>query len=112
MNILREACTKFRDLLMGVTALDGEGVDPFAHATIASSAMQVVRELLLHEEHKVRLTDGTEHTAVFKRGQWTINDEVIDSEQITEHEFVRSPIPQIPACGYTKHPNNSHKAIA
>ena len=112
VNILREACTKFRALLMDMTALGGKGVDPFAHATIASSAMQIVREMLLHEEHQVELLDGTKDRAIFKKGQWEINGEALDSEQIAERKFVRSPIPQIPARGYTKHPNDSHKAVA
>ena len=112
VNILRETCTKFRELLMDMTAQGGKGVDPFAHATIASSAMQIVRELLLHEEHQVKLLDGTHERAILRNGQWSIKGNVIDSQQIVENKFVSSPIPQIPVRGYTKHPNDSHKAVA
>jgi len=111
--ILREACMKFRDLILDVTTFEDSrmpGVDPFAHATIASSAMQIIRQLMLHEEHDVTLLDGRKGRGVLKRGQWTFEGESIEEDQIAETKFVKSPIPQIPVKGYGKHANDSEKA--
>lgn len=112
--ILREACMKFRDLIMAVTTIDGckiPGVDPFAHTTIASSAMQIIRQLMLYEEHDVVLIDGRKGRAILKRGVWTFDGCEIDEALISEKKFVKSPIPQIPTHGYGKHTNDSDKAI-
>ena len=121
--ILREACMKFRDMFREVTALEiktkqghvekTEGLDCFAFATIASSAMQFLREKTLKEFHRVTLTDGRQGQATLKRGQWVYETgQVLDQADIGESQFVKSLIPQIPAKGYTKHFNDSQAAIA
>ena len=114
VSILREACTKFRDMINETTTITNSkvtGVDPFAHATIASCAMQVIRQLMLYEEHDVTLTDGREGRAVLKRGEWKFNGKVIEESMIAKSTFIKSPIPQIPVRGYGKHPNDSEKAV-
>ena len=114
VSILREACVKFRNLIRQITTLEGsavQGVDPFAHATIASSAMQIIRQLMLYEEHDVELVDGRKGRGVLKRGSWVFEGEPVDTVMIAETKFVKSPIPQIPARGYGRHTNDSNKAI-
>ena len=113
ISILREACMKFRDLIKKISTIEGstvQGIDPFAHATIASSSMQIIRQLMLYEEHDVTLIDGRKGRGVLKRGQWLFEGAPIEADMIAETKFVKSPIPQIPARGYGKHTNDSHKA--
>ena len=113
VTILREACTSFRKLIMAVTTIQDSniaGIDPFAHATLASCAMQVIRQLMLYEVHNVTLTDGRSGEAVLRRDEWYFNNEIINNDMISESSFVSSPIPQIPAQGYGKHHNDSQKS--
>lgn len=113
VNILREACLKFRKLIMSITTLEDStvpGVDPFAHSTIASSAMQIIRQLLIHEIYDVLLIDGRAGQAILKRGIWYFEGQPIDKNMISQSKFVKSPIPQAPSRGYSKHIKDSHKA--
>lgn len=114
VNILRESCTQFRDLLMEITTLENSkvpGVDPFAHTTIASCSMQIIRQLMLYEIHKVELIDGRCGTGIVKRGNWTFEGSPIHESMIKSTEFIKSPIPQIPARGYCKDIKNSEKCF-
>jgi hypothetical protein len=111
VEILREACTKFRDLIISITKVDGKFVDPFAHSTIATTAMQVMRELMLCEVHDITLKDGSKSQGTCKRGVWQIDGRTIDESVIKETRFIKSQIPQIPANGYRRHFNHSNKSI-
>jgi hypothetical protein len=119
--ILREACMKFRDLIREATHIPADRVtgapehyiDIFAHATLASGAMQIIRYMMMAETHKVTLIDGRVVTAELKRGVWydPATSEVYDSASILKTQFVKSQIPQIPTRGYMKNTNHSLKAI-
>ena len=113
VTILREACTNFRALIQTVTTIPNSsvpGIDPFAHATLASCAMQVIRQLMLYEVHNVTLIDGRSGEAVLRRDTWYFNGDIINPDIIATSMFVKSPIPQIPAQGYGKHHNASQKS--
>jgi G:T-mismatch repair DNA endonuclease (very short patch repair protein) len=113
VSILREACTSFRKLIQVVTTIPEcgvPGIDPFAHATLASCAMQVIRQLMLYEVHNVTLTDGRSGEAVLRRGTWFFDGDTINPDLISTSNFIKSPIPQIPAQGYGKHHNDSQKS--
>ena len=68
VDILRQACLKFREILMNITGkeevvFDEElpekklvgGVDPFQHTTIAGVCMQVFKSKFLQEEWRVKV---------------------------------------------------------
>ena len=115
VDILRQACLKFRDLLMSATGdkvTDEQGktkwvgsVDPFDSVTIASVCMNVYRTKFLEEKWRVKLSGDSDwtrakysdgHLYVLMGGQW------VPEEQLTiaENEFVSSPIAKIPPGGY------------
>jgi hypothetical protein len=121
VNILREACMKFRGLIKEATLVQGvEGgdryVDVFAHATLASAAMHIVRYSTMSETHNVTLKSapGQSITAVLKAGVWTANRTgvKIPESDIATSRFVKSQIPQIPAAGYVKSSKHSVKSLA
>ena len=115
VDILRQACLKFRDLLMSATGdcvRDERGkpqwmgaVDPFDSVTIASMCMNVYRTKFLEEEWRVKLAGDSDwvpakymdgRMKVLRGDQWVSEAEVV----IGEKEFVCSPIAKIPPGGY------------
>ena len=115
VDLLRQACLKFRELLMSATGdciRDERGkphwtgaVDPFDSVTIASVCMNVYRTKFLEEEWRVKLAgesgwvpakymDG--RMKVLRGDGWVMEDEVV----LEKKEFVRSPIAKIPPGGY------------
>ena len=115
VDILRQACLKFRELLMSATCdcvMDQGGkpqwtgaVDPFDSVTIASVCMNVYRTKFLEEEWRVKLAEDKNwlmakykdgRMKVLRGDRWVSEDEVV----IGEKEFVRSPIAKIPPGGY------------
>jgi len=116
VQILREACTKFRKLVMEVTTFEGAKsppLDVFAHVTLASSAMHIIRQFIMWEKHQVKLIDDTYVTAFLKAGIFTdqVTGEVIPENMISSTRFLSSQIPQAPVHGYTRQRNHSRKAI-
>lgn len=116
VSILREACMKFRDLLAEATTLQNANsppVDVFAHVTIASSAMQIIRQLTMEEEHEVICKDGSTCRAILKAGVWRTKDtgQIIEECNVQYSRFVKSQIPQPPAHGYRRTQNHSLKSI-
>ncbi|XP_041361918.1 uncharacterized protein LOC121377887 [Gigantopelta aegis] len=58
VDILRQACLKFRKLILNVTGQEQEtGVDPYDYTTIAGVCMGIFKRKFLKEEWKVRLGD-------------------------------------------------------
>lgn len=123
VNILRESCMQFRALFREITTMETpgkggkvasvEGSDCFASATIASCAMQFLRQQILTEYHSVVLKDGREGKASLKRGQWVFEDtEYLGSDDVEYSTFLRSKLPQTPVRGYTKHDNDSNASMA
>ena len=110
--VLRMACMKYRDLIMQTTQFEegGSCVDPFQKATLAGTAMQILRQQMLYEEHQVTLIDDTVMTGYLKRGKWTdLNGNIIDNMKVKDTKFIKSPIPRIPRNEYSKHTNDSEK---
>ena len=113
VTILREACMKFRRLMIEVTKSDAGAIDPFQHVTIASVCMCIFKTKYLAEEHVAFLeNDITNQTksvqAIYKDGRWLYNmgeglvSNVNESEDwnVTNTTFVRSPIAVSPVNGY------------
>ncbi|XP_060564754.1 uncharacterized protein LOC132723964 [Ruditapes philippinarum] len=122
VDILRQACLKFRELLMSATGerievVNEKGkkektwvgaVDPFDSVTIASVCMNVFRTKFLEEEWKVKLEgrddwipskliDGKLY--VLRENEWILKTK-LTGEKVSETEFVRTPIAKIPPNGY------------
>ena len=122
VDILRQACLKFRELLMTATGKQIEvrnkkgktekkwvgAVDPFDSVTIASVCMNVFRTKFLEEEWKVKLEGGDEWVPsklidgklyVLRGNEWILETK-LEGEKVSEKEFVRTPIAKIPPSGY------------
>ena len=119
VDILRQACLKFRQLLISSTTtrafvstkkgnqeVKDVAIDPFDYVTIASVCMGVYKTKYLEEEWKVKLNGG--HTwikakyidgnlEVWLNNQWVKESDLND--QITERQFIRSPIAKVPPQG-------------
>ena len=131
VQILRQACLHFRDLMLSVTGTklsrvneetgDGEevwvgGVDPFQYLTIASVCMATFKHKFLVEEWEVKL-EGSDvsYYAILKEGklkvlvdgQWV----PAESLKIAKEQFLRTPLGQVPAAGYVKHDNHSKESL-
>lgn len=126
VDILRQACLKFREILMKITGKEEVvfedempekklmgGVDPFQCTTIAGVCMEVFKSKFLQEEWrvKVRGNDGISDWLQARRLQgdfsilfkehWVTGEELQNQEYVIEEsEFVSSPISQIPSTGY------------
>jgi len=116
VKVLREACTKFRTLIKTATTVPGAKsppIDVFSHVTLASSAMQIIRQLTMSEEHDLRLQDGDQLKGNLKAGVWSRadNGQIIDAEDIAESKFVKSQLPQPPPRSYGRYINHSLKSI-
>ena len=122
VDILRQACLTFRELLMGATGQQVEiineknkkemkwvgAVDPFDSVTIASVCMNVFRTKFIEEEWIVKL-EGR-HTwipakmidqklYVLWQKEW-IHETDLVGIKVSEKKFVRTPIAKIPPSGY------------
>ena len=100
VDILRQACMSFKDLLYAVTASPGKtpnAINPFRYVTIASVCMGVYRTKFHVEEHSVKVLaeNGTylNTTALYKNKTWSM----ANAQSV---KFLRSPIAHIPSRGY------------
>ena len=133
--ILREACMKYRDLLLSVTSDIVEdpsgkpmyqgGVDAFDHVTIASTSMKIFKQRFLEEEHSVQLihTQGQLSNWCMgrkKANKWTVLYEGfwLNEEQLKDRgwsvkcsKFLNSPIAHVPNEGYVKKDQYSKVSI-
>ncbi|XP_069109808.1 uncharacterized protein [Argopecten irradians] len=127
VDILRQACMKFRNLLIDITGTidknlteDGEiredlvgSMDPFNEVTIAGVCAKVFRTKFLTEKWKVKLRKDDEVSkwlnATLQEGKMTVELEgvSIDGNRlqdldyiIEESRFVSSPLAQVPSQGY------------
>ena len=85
VDILRQACLCFRNLLMEATESDAieDGIDPFKCLTIASVCMKVFKTLFLEEQGTVELlVDGDKHRVPckVKGGVWQVEQNTWMSE--------------------------------
>ena len=121
VDILRQACLKFREL-MSATGVQREvindkgkkemkrfgAVDPFDSVTIASVCMDVFKTKFIEEEWRVKLEGKNEWIPaklmdeklyVLRDNRWIYETELM-GEKVSEKEFVRTPIAKIPPSGY------------
>ena len=115
VDILRQACLKFRHLLMSATreeVTDDKwatkwvgAIDPFDSVTIASVCMNVYRTKFMEKEWRVKFSGKSDwtrakhsdgHLKVLMGDQWVPANEL----SLAEKEFVSSPIAKIPPGGY------------
>ena len=122
VDILRQACLKFRELLMSATSVQREvindkgkkemkwfgAVDPFDSVTIASVCMNVFRTKFIEEEWRVKLEGKNEwiHAKlmdeilyVLRDNKW-IHETELMGEKVSEKEFICTPITKLPPSGY------------
>ena len=120
VDILRQSCLLFRELLMGATGQKVEivneknkkemkwvgAVDPFV--TIASICMNVFRTKFIEEKWEVKL-DGRQAWIPAKIIDQKLNilwqnqliiESQLKNESVSEKEFVCTPITKIPPSGY------------
>ena len=129
VNILREGCLKYRNLMLDVTKakygdIEQPGIDPWQEITIASVCSQVYRSKFLEEAWRVRIlqNEGTVEEeelwvdGKLKDGMLYVqleNDSWVPETQVNVVNkcFKDSPIAQIPPGGYTKNDNYSKISI-
>ena len=119
VQLLREACMKFRELLIGITG-DSDpqsqeveraiqnGVDPLAYLTIASVCMNVFRSKFLTEKHEIATREAKDEA--IRHGKPVEKMETIkkgkkffqrgNPVEAVESKFLSSPLAMIPAGGY------------
>ena len=122
VDILRQACLRFRELLMGAIGKQVEilnkknkkemkwvgAADPFDSVTIASICMNMFRTKFIEEDWTVKL-DGRQSWIPAKlidqklyvlwQNKW-IHETDLRSETVSEKKFVPTPIAKIPPSGY------------
>jgi hypothetical protein len=134
--VLREACMKFRDLVMTITATSVEytseglkdyvgGIDPFICSTLAGLCLTVFRTKFLPETYKAVSTTPSDCNLSADTGSsddHDNNDENKDTippphkkkkhdDDNTQYVFDKSPIGLIPCGGYTRGDTFSRKSI-
>ncbi len=122
VDILRQACLKFRQLMLDVTE---NKVDCFQHITIASTCMAVYKTMFLEEDYQVKLEkscDGDGETGwlsstckgdkwrVCYDGEWVDLSE-LDGYSIKAKKFECSPLAQVSSSGYSSRDNYSKTSI-
>ena len=127
VNILLNACWKFRQLILDVT---NGSVDPFSYVTIASVCMGIFRNCFLPETWEVVLKEDEnpscsheKHTCICKTVkarkqnanaplQMFQNEKWVNCKNLTAVErFVNSPIALLPPFGYARRDNYSKQAM-
>ena len=121
VDILRQACLKFKNLLLDVTGRDGGAViQAFDSCTIASLCMDVFQQKHLTEEWKVKIFGEEEDQWLNAKkingeffievgGQWVKKEHA--GVKILEEVFVKSPLARPPPNGYHSRINYSKKSI-
>ena len=131
VDILLNACWKFRKLFMDITS-PHHPIDPFDYITITSLCMGTFRAKFLPKEWvvlykkdarnkcmhriwdckcpwvKARKLYGDAHIGVYMGdGSWA----QVDWQEVVTHHFVKSPIDLIPPNGYARRDNYSMHAM-
>ena len=139
VHILRNACLRFREIILSITgtqevhfdeedgALDTKckgGIDPFQLITIASLCMRIFKSKFLPENWEIKVTNNNEISdwlpACLVDDKFTVdlNGTSMTSEQLQENgyliedkKFVCSPIAQVPSYGYSSRDTFSMASI-
>ena len=134
VQLLREACLKFRQMLLSLTGesnefLDPEtlevkksiegGIDPLTYLTIASVCMNIFRSKFLTETHSAVTEEEAnkaesekrkpERTLVTKKGKDFFQEGRM--VKVTESSFLNSPLAMIPSGGYANRDQFSKVSI-
>jgi hypothetical protein len=123
--VLREACTKFRQLVMETTANNVEfderglpiyiaAVDPFSCSTLAGLCLTVFRSKFLKEKCKVVETPpehGEDTSPSSDKEKENSLGNLKKKNPTTKFVFEKSPIGLIPAGGYARKDTFSKKSI-
>ena len=95
VNLLREGCMKFRQLIMESAG----GIDPFKSVTIASVTMQIYRTLFMPCEYQVCVNDGPWEKGFLKKDEFLVQRDnqwvTVPQNNITQQKYVRSLIAQV-----------------
>ena len=124
VTILREACTKFRDMMFDITRDEHyTGLDVFSCTTIASVCMNLFREKFLEQKYDVKAVKPGEqevngekiiyNRSVVEKGGCivTTSGESMDAFKITSKKKITSPLAKIPLAGYSQQHGYSKQAI-
>ncbi|OOY49400.1 hypothetical protein BOV97_12840 [Solemya velum gill symbiont] len=122
VDILRQACLRFRTLMMestgrweaSVDRKEGtimklvDAVDPYHYVTIASVCMGIYRTKFLEEKWRVRVSGEDDwipakmvegKLVILWKGEWVLLEDIEDVT-VEKREFVSTPIAQVPSTGY------------
>ena len=125
VSVLRESCTKFRSLMMGLTCdsvkTDEEGlveyvdcVDPLASTTLAGMCLNVFRTKFLKESYKY-VEPPLSPTPDITNKPLSAESDNLDTSSTVEKKIKRifdySPIGVIPAGGYSVQDKYSKKSL-
>lgn len=124
VDILRRACLKFKNLLLGATGEDGgHAIDAFDSCTIASLCMDVFKTKFLPEKWNFLIKEGDQErwvegqirdnvTFVKEADRWIPwNEYGGENVIVVKEEFVNSPIARAPPRGYPSRLKYSRKSI-
>ena len=137
VDILRQGCLEFRNLMIDVTTIkkttvhangtikktSSIGVDPFDYVTIASVCMGIFKSLFLKGKSKIEITKDGESDlydiciqsnldGVRLGDSWTSLVDLRKDENVqTGKQHFKSPIAVVPSQGYTKRDNYSKISI-
>jgi hypothetical protein len=126
VNVLREACTKFRQMMMTLTAdkvvTDPEtslteyigAVDPFISTTLAGLCLNVFRTKYLDESYSFKEVPYKEQNKSKKKAasvDQTIDDNTVPVKMKNVKVFEKSPIGIIPTGGYCAQNQFSRKSL-
>ena len=136
VDILRNACLKFRQIILSITGnsevhLDYAedtrnqgGIDPFSQITIAGVCMKIFKTKFLPENWEVKVRKGNEisewlpaklldgNMSVVLNGIQMSGDQLQENGYlIEEKKFVSTPIAQVPSYGYSSSDTYSMASI-
>ena len=116
VTILRQACTKFRDLMFQITIDEYfPGLDVFSCTTIASVCMTLFQAKFHSQEYiaHIKSTDGKKRVPVHEKGGrvCSVSGELLNPEKIVKKANIRSAIAKIPSGGYAQKHGYSKQAI-
>ena len=94
VDVLKNACLKYRELMLQTVQ-----VDPFSCLTVASVTNKVFKTKFLTETWDVTNHDGQKALATLKDGKWTYPDGWTEDD-VASKTFVSSPVAAVPPQGY------------
>ena len=106
VDVLKNACLKYRDLMLQTVH-----VDPFSCLTVASVTNKVFKTKFLTETWEVTNYDGQKALAKLKDGKWMYPDGWTENDVVSK-SFISSPVAAVPPQGYVTGRQFSKNSIA